>query len=139
MSERMQRSLPTLKPETAKLLSEAVKEALSDALWHDAVCEAVDKFIEARLEGSRCWIDFSNDGADALIGVGPGDVALSMDVTISNASYADVPEPYPNQMQHIREQITGIDKFIAQVNAYKQELATDLAAKEATLAAREQQ
>jgi hypothetical protein len=115
-------------------LAEAWPDVISEALNDAEVCTVIDEFMTSCLADARCWISFEKTGLDILIGVGPGDCAVGdVSAEISVTDYTEVAQPYPAQMEHISEQIAGIDNFIAKLINAKRQLEEALAKKQEQL------
>jgi siderophore synthetase component len=124
-----------LKETVKAALHNCFREFIADQLYEDHISKAVDEFVTERLAGVTCMIEFTDGKVGAFVGVGPGDIAFLAEVELSIDDYAEIEDPFPAQVEDIREQLTGINKFIDQLVQLKAQLQASLDHKEQQLAA----
>jgi siderophore synthetase component len=115
-------------------LQRAIQEVITQQLYADTICAAVEEFVTEQLTGARCWIDFNDSKVRAFIGIGHGDIAFKARVEISIDDYVEVEQPYPAQMEDMREQLVGLETFINDLMKAKEQLQAALDRKEQQLA-----
>jgi siderophore synthetase component len=115
-------------------LQRAIQEVITQQLYADTICAAVEEFVTEQLTGAQCWIDFNDSKVRAFIGIGHGDIAFKARVEIAIDDYVEVEQPYPAQMEDMREQLVGLETFINDLMKAKEQLQAALDRKEQQLA-----